>query len=122
SASIELEFDGEGSSGHPLRLLASGDIGPDAKLLEPDPKAPTGFDYVISESTYGDRIRAATTPQEPRHHLASEVRAAAAAKGTLMSPAFAVERTQELIVDLGALMEPGEVPPAPIFLDSPLAI
>ena len=38
----------------PLRLLASGDIGPDAKLLQPDPEAPAGFDYVISESTYGD--------------------------------------------------------------------
>jgi metallo-beta-lactamase family protein len=40
SASIELEFDDNGSAGQPLRLLASGDIGPDAKLLEPDPKAP----------------------------------------------------------------------------------
>ena len=49
SASIELEFAGEGASGKPLRVLASGDIGPDAKLLEPDPEAPTGLDYVISE-------------------------------------------------------------------------
>ncbi len=122
SASIELEFDGEGSAGHPLRLLASGDIGPDAKLLQPDPKAPAGFDYVISESTYGDRIRAATTPEQRRQRLATEVRDAAAAKGALLIPAFAVERTQELIVDLVDLMERGEVPAAPIFLDSPLAI
>ena len=43
SASIELEFASEGSSGQPLRVLASGDIGPDAKLLQPDPEAPTGF-------------------------------------------------------------------------------
>ncbi len=48
SASIELEFAGEGAGGKPLRVLASGDIGPDAKLLEPDPEAPTGVDYVIS--------------------------------------------------------------------------
>ena len=61
SASIELEFAGEGSSGQPLRVLASGDIGPDAKLLQPDPEAPTGFDYVISESTYGDIDRPPTT-------------------------------------------------------------
>ncbi len=121
SASIELEFD-EDSAGQPLRLLASGDIGPDAKLLEPDPKAPSGFDYVISESTYGDRIRAVTTPQQRRDRLATEVRDAAAAKGALLIPAFAVERTQELIVDLVGLMERGEVPAAPIFLDSPLAI
>jgi metallo-beta-lactamase family protein len=122
SASIEIEFDGEGESGAPLRLLASGDIGPDSKLLEPDPKAPAGFDYVISESTYGDRVRAATTAEQRRQRLAAEVRNAAAAKGALLIPAFAVERTQELIVDLVGLMERGEVAPAPIFLDSPLAI
>ncbi len=122
SASIELEFDGAGSDGHPLRLLASGDIGPDAKLLQPDPKAPAGFDYVISESTYGDRIRATTTPEQRRQRLASEVRDAAATKGAVLIPAFAVERTQELIVDLVDLMERGEIPTAPIFLDSPLAI
>jgi metallo-beta-lactamase family protein len=122
SASIELEFEGQGSSGRPLRLLASGDVGPEAKLLEPDPKAPSDFDYVISESTYGDRIRAPTTPEQRRQRLAGEVRDAAAAKGALLIPAFAVERTQELIVDLVDLMEHGEIPAAPIFLDSPLAI
>ncbi len=122
SASIELEFAGEGSSGAPLRVLVSGDIGPDAKLLQPDPEAPAGFDYVISESTYGDTDRPATTPEARRQRLAAEVRDAAAAKGALLIPAFAVERTQELIVDLIDLMERGEVPTAPIFLDSPLAI
>jgi metallo-beta-lactamase family protein len=122
SASIEIEFEGEGSSAGPLRMLASGDVGPDAKLLEPDPKAPVDFDYVISESTYGDRIRAITTPEQRRQRLATEVRDAASAKGALLIPAFAVERTQELIVDLVDLMERGEAPSAPIFLDSPLAI
>jgi metallo-beta-lactamase family protein len=122
SASIELEFDGQGASGHPLRLLSSGDVGPDAKLLQPDPKAPAGFDYIISESTYGDRTRNPTTPEQRRQRLASEVRDAAAAKGALLIPAFAVERTQELIVDLVDLMERGNIPAAPIFLDSPLAI
>jgi metallo-beta-lactamase family protein len=122
SASIEIEFDGEGTSGRPLRVLASGDIGPDTKLLEPDPKAPAGFDYVLSESTYGNRVRAATTPEQRRQRLAAEVRDAAAAKGALLIPAFAVERTQELIVDLVDLMERGEIAAAPIFLDSPLAI
>jgi len=122
SASIEIEFADEDSSARPLRLLASGDIGPEAKLLQPDPKAPAGFDYVISESTYGDRIRAATTPQLRRKRLAAEVRDAASSKGALLIPAFAVERTQELLVDLVSLMERNEIPAAPIFLDSPLAI
>ena len=121
SASIELEL-ANNDSDTPLRLLASGDIGPDAKLLEPDPKAPAGFDYVISESTYGDRIRNQTTPQKRRQRLAAEVRDAAAAKGALLIPAFAVERTQELVIDLIDLMESGEIALAPIFLDSPLAI
>jgi len=122
SASIELEFAGAGAGGKPLRVLASGDIGPDAKLLQPDPEAPTGLDYVISESTYGDADRPPITPELRRQHLAAEVRAAHAANGPLLIPAFAVERTQELIVDLVDLMNRGEVPTAPIFLDSPLAI
>jgi metallo-beta-lactamase family protein len=120
SASIELEFAGE--SGEPLRVLVSGDLGPDAKLLQPDPEAPARFDYVIAESTYGDSDRPATTPAARRSRLAAEVRDAALAKGALLIPAFAVERTQELIVDLIDLMERGEIPAAPVFLDSPLAI
>jgi metallo-beta-lactamase family protein len=122
SASIEIEFAGQGAGGMPLRLLASGDLGPDAKLLEPDPEAPAGFDYVISESTYGDGDRPSTTASLRRAHLAQEARDAAAADGALLIPAFAVERTQELIVDLVYLIERGKIPTAPMFLDSPLAI
>jgi metallo-beta-lactamase family protein len=121
SASIEIEIADQDSQ-KPLRILASGDIGPDAKLLQPDPEAPTGFDYIISESTYGNRERLPITADARRARLSAEVRDAAARKGALLIPAFAVERTQELIVDLVDLMERGEVPAAPIFLDSPLAI
>jgi metallo-beta-lactamase family protein len=122
SASIEIECTEPGGSEKPLRILASGDIGPDAKLLQPDPEAPSGFDYVISESTYGNRDRAPISPDARRERLAAEVRDAAGRKGALIIPAFAVERTQELIVDLIELMERGSIPAAPIFLDSPLAI
>jgi metallo-beta-lactamase family protein len=122
SASIELEFSDASVSDQALRILVSGDIGPDSKLLEPDPRAPAGFDYVVVESTYGDTDRPSTTSQARRERLAGEVREAHASKGALLIPAFAVERTQELIVDLVDLMERGEVPAAPIFLDSPLAI
>ena len=122
SASIEIEFIGQGESGAPLRVLLSGDVGPDAKLLQPDPEAPAGLDYVISESTYGDGDRPSTTAADRRAHLAREVHDAAAAKGAMLIPAFAVERTQELIVDLIDLMQRGEIPTAPVFLDSPLAI
>jgi metallo-beta-lactamase family protein len=122
SASIEIEIADQDPPQKPLRILCSGDIGPDAKLLQPDPEAPTGFDYVISESTYGDRERAPITVDARRARLSAEVREAASHKGALLIPAFAVERTQELIVDLVDLMERGEIPSAPIFLDSPLAI
>ncbi|MBS0248204.1 MAG: MBL fold metallo-hydrolase [Proteobacteria bacterium] len=122
SASIEVEFAGEGKAGKPLRVLLSGDIGPDAKLLQPNPEAPAGLDYVISESTYGGVDRPPVTVASRRERLAEQVRAAHAAQGPLLIPAFAVERTQELIVDLVDLMESGQVPAAPIFLDSPLAI
>ncbi|HET7806469.1 MAG TPA: MBL fold metallo-hydrolase [Pseudolabrys sp.] len=125
SASIEIEFAGKANGGKPLRVLASGDIGPDAKLLQSDAEAPTGFDYVIAESTYGAVDRPFTTAALRRDRLAAEVRAAHdahGAHGALLIPAFAVERTQELLVDLIALMERGKVPTAPIFLDSPLAI
>ncbi len=122
SASIEVEFAGEGEGGKPLRVLASGDLGPDAKLLQPDPEAPAGLDYVLCESTYGDEDRPPVTRESRRERLAEEVRKAREHDGALLIPAFAVERTQELIVDLVDLMERGEIPPAPIFLDSPLAI
>ncbi|MGY4314127.1 MBL fold metallo-hydrolase RNA specificity domain-containing protein [Bradyrhizobium sp. JR3.5] len=122
SASIEIECVDGDALRKPLRILASGDIGPDAKLLQPDPEAPAGFDYVISESTYGDRERSPIAADARRARLAVEVREAAARQGPLLIPAFAVERTQELIVDLVDLMERSEVPAAPIFLDSPLAI
>ena len=122
SASIELAIAGEGAGTKPLRVLASGDIGPDAKLMEPDPEAPTGLDYVICESTYGNEDRPPVTRESRRQALAAEVCAAQAAGGALLIPAFAVERTQELIVDLVDLMERNDIPQAPIFLDSPLAI
>lgn len=122
SASIEIEFAGEGKGGEPLRILVSGDLGPDAKLLQPEPQAPAGFDYVICESTYGDTDRPPVTVESRRQRLAAEVNDAHKAGGALLIPAFAVERTQELIVDLVDLMERRQIPTAPMFLDSPLAI
>ncbi|MGY4467579.1 Cft2 family RNA processing exonuclease [Bradyrhizobium sp. LB9.1b] len=85
SASIEIELADQDLPQMPLRILASGDIGPDAKLLQPDPEAPTGFDYVISESTYGDRERMPITADARRARLSAEVRDAAARKGAAHS-------------------------------------
>lgn len=119
SSSAELEIAEEGE--RPLRLLFSGDIGPSFKLLQSDPQGPEGVDYLICESTYGDRERPTISTGERRAHLAAEVRKAAEANGPLIIPSFAVERTQELLVDLYQLMKTHAVPSAPIFVDSPLA-
>ncbi len=119
SASIEVEVEQEGAK--PLRLLFSGDIGPDNKMLHFDPEAPTGFDFVICESTYGGRDRFERSEEGRREILAGEVTAAAKKKGALLIPSFAVERTQELVTDLVKLMDEGKAPKATIFIDSPLA-
>ena len=120
SASIELEF-GPPVVKETLRLLVSGDIGSQANLLQPDPEAPEGIDWLVCESTYGDTDRPDTTPGARLKALAHEMREAWRQDGALLIPAFAVERTQELLVDLIGLMRDKTVPEAPIFLDSPLA-
>jgi metallo-beta-lactamase family protein len=119
SASIEVEVDDEGG---PMRLLFSGDLGPGGSDFVNDPEGPSGIDHLIMESTYGSTERPRITGRERRALLAAEVRAAHEAGGPLVIPAFAVERTQELLVDLLSLMEEDAVPRGPVFLDSPLAI
>ena len=119
SASIEVEV--LAGDGKPLRILFSGDIGPDNKMLHFDPEAPNHFDYVVCESTYGGRDRFERSEEGRRDILAREVSAAAKKKGALLIPSFAVERTQELVTDLVKLMDQDRVPKATIFIDSPLA-
>jgi metallo-beta-lactamase family protein len=104
-------------------LLFSGDIGPGGRDFALDPEGPDSVGHLIVESTYGDVERGGTpTPEARRAALAQEMLAAHAAGGPVLIPAFAVERTQELIVDLIELMEVGDGPRGPIFLDSPLGI
>jgi len=77
---------------------------------------------LVIESTYGARPRPPLDPATRRRMLAAELKAAQAAGGPLLIPAFAVERSQELLADLQILVREGQVPEADIFLDSPLAI
>ena len=118
STSIEVEArDGERT----VRLLFSADIGPNYKLLHPDPTGPSGLDYILCEGTYGDRDRIDATAENRRIVLRDEVRAAINPKGAMLIPSFAVERAQELISDLVQLMHEGQLPEIPIYVDSPLA-
>jgi metallo-beta-lactamase family protein len=118
-ASIELNVDTDEG---PVKLLFSGDIGSGGRDYSADPDGPVGVDYLIVESTYGDRERTAVGGEERRAILAEELNDAHAAGGPLLIPAFAVERSQELLADILTLMEEGRTPKADLFLDSPLAI
>lgn len=119
SASIEVEI--ERPHKKALRILFSGDIGPDGKLLQHDPEAPKDWDYVICESTYGNKDRFERTLEKRRELLADEVNKAAKRNGVMLIPSFAVERTQEVVTDIVWLMDHNKVPRANIFIDSPLA-
>lgn len=119
SASVELEV---GDGGNRQRILFSGDLGPSHKLLQFDPEAPTGWDYIVCESTYGDTTRSEVSEETRRSRLREEVREAARHRdGALIIPSFAVERTQELLADLIILMERHEIASCPVIIDSPLA-
>lgn len=118
SASVEVELT-QGDDAR--RLLFSGDIGPDAKLMQPDPTGPQGVDYLICEATYGDVDRTDASAEARRALLRDAVLAAIHPKGVLLIPSFAVERAQELVADLRQLMAKGALPRIPIYVDSPMA-
>jgi metallo-beta-lactamase family protein len=101
------------------RIVFSGDLGRYAAPILPDP-APIGeADYIVVESTYGDRVhdREAIADQ-----LERVISAAVARGGALLVPAFAVGRTQELMYHLAGLEKAGRIPRLPTYVDSPMAI
>lgn len=101
-------------------VVFSGDLGnDDVPLLRPTDSIGEA-DVVIIESTYGDRVHENLDTR--RTMLRDAIKDVAAHKGVLLIPAFAIERTQEIILTLHHLAEAGEIPRVPMFLDSPLAI
>ncbi|NQV00692.1 MAG: MBL fold metallo-hydrolase [Parcubacteria group bacterium] len=102
------------------KIVFSGDLGnPPVPILRP-----TEFikeaDYVLVESTYGDRIH--EDKKKRKDLLENVIENVAAQKGVLLLPSFALERTQEVLYELNELVENHCIPQMPIFLDSPLAI
>ena len=118
SASIELKFP---DGGNTMRMLFSGDIGPDEKVFHLEPEAEKGFDYIICESTYGDRERDDYTLETRREHIRQELTDGLERGGNIVIPCFAVERSQELLHDIGWLLANKKIPHCTVFLDSPLA-
>jgi metallo-beta-lactamase family protein len=106
--------------GREFRLWFSGDIGRRDLPLLRDPVLPEAVDYLIMECTYGDK-----THRDPRlayEELRQVVSATIERKGKVIVPAFAVGRAQELVFGLHQMMDKGEIPPIPVYVDSPLAV
>ncbi len=114
SAFIELLAEGK-------RVVFSGDVGNvDAPIIQDTEDLP-GIDVLLCESTYGDRIHESAAQRD--QILLSLIQEGAARGGTIMIPAFSLERTQELIYKLHEMSEHDHtLPNIPIYLDSPLAI
>jgi metallo-beta-lactamase family protein len=113
SASILIEAEGK-------RIVFSGDLGnyPAPIIMPTEPLADA--DYVVIESTYGDRVHEGIVERE--EHLEDAIEDASRRGGVLMIPAFAMERTQDLLFHLNRLSEEGRIPKIPVYIDSPLAI
>ncbi len=112
AAFIEVEFFGK-------RLLFTGDMGRHEHplLVEPD-RLPTGsFDALITESTYGDREHVATTT-----NFEDAINKTISRGGSVLIPAFAVDRTEVILVRLRELLEQNKIPMVPIYADSPMAL
>lgn len=117
SAMIEVELAGE--PGRPLRLLFSGDVGRYNAPLYHDPAPPPACDYLVCESTYGNREH---PDVDVLDELEQVVRTSLGRGGVMLVAAFAVGRAQQLIYLLSLLIEQQRIPKLPIYLDSPMSV
>jgi len=107
-------------NGEETRILASGDLGRKGKPIIRDPASPTQApDYIILESTYGDRLHGST--DDAMEKLGKMAERTYKNKGKIIIPSFAIERTQELVYYFHLLVDEGVIPEIPIFVDSPMA-
>ena len=118
SAGVYIEYN---ENNHTKSLFSTGDIGrPNDKILR-EPEAFLQSDYIISESTYGDKLH--EEEKDMRSHLLRIVKETyLEKKGRLIIPAFSVDRTQELIYALDVLENEGKLPRIPVYIDSPLSV
>lgn len=119
SAQVILDLH-EFSTGLKRRLLFSGDIGRGTNDILRDPEYAENIDAIIMESTYGGREHEPNT--DTREALCRILNEALQKHGKVIIPAFAVERTQQLLVVLHELFSENRIPDVPVYVDSPLAI
>ena len=117
SAAISLEIQ-EGD--RKIRFWFSGDIGRYKLPLLRDPVMPDPVDYLLMESTYGDKKH--DDPSAAFEEFREVVRRTVERNGKVIIPAFAVGRTQELVYHLNMMMYDGDMPRVPVYVDSPLAV
>src|SRR5213075_1896258 len=110
---VHLDVDGKSRS-----VLFSGDLGKYDQPIIRDPVAPPAADYLVIESTYGDRLH---DVEEPKAALERIIKAAAARGGAVLIPAFAVGRAQEIVYFIRELEDEKRIPVLPVCLDSPMA-
>lgn len=112
ASTVEIDWGG-------LKIAFSGDLGRYDDAVMVDPEAVPAADYLVVESTYGDRVHERLDPTEA---LAEVIQRTVRRGGTVIVPAFAVGRAQQLLYHLWKLRESGRLPLVPIYLDSPMAI
>lgn len=117
SAAVSLEIEEKGKT---IRFWFSGDIGRYKLPLLRDPVLPENADYLLMESTYGDKAH--SDPSQAFDEFQQVVARTIKRGGRVIIPAFAVGRTQELVYNLNIMMFERDVPRVPVFVDSPLAV
>lgn len=117
SAAVSLDI---AENGRNVRLWFSGDIGRRKLPLLQDPVLPDAADYLLMESTYGDKPH--RDPDAAYVEFRDVVSRTVARNGKVIIPAFAVGRTQELVYFLNQMVQAGEIPSVPVYVDSPLAV
>jgi metallo-beta-lactamase family protein len=105
---------------HDKKLVFTGDIGNVPQPLLSAPEIPTDYHYMVMESVYGDRVHEEV--KERTSLLKHFIEETAQKQGTLIIPAFSLERTQGMLLEINNLVESGEIKPINTYLDSPLAI
>ena len=110
--------DGAGEDGGTLRFLFSGDLGHYDQPIVKDPAPPPACDYLMVESTYGNRLHGDVSSDVQMARIINE---AADRDGPILIPAFAVGRTQEVLYLIRELEDAGRIPVLPVIVDSPMA-
>lgn len=108
------------AGGERRRILYTGDLGRRAALMMRSPEIPRDVDYLIMETTYGDRLHDPAGDAEAR--LAAVIRRAIAEKGRIIIPSFALERAQEIILILDKMRRSGAALDIPVYVDSPMTV